>query len=77
MKRAYSAAALALLLVLLHVILRALGLAVHTSAIAGMPMDAWSVPIAVLYVVAYLGAIVVAPVLALASLAEAAVVRLT
>lgn len=70
MRRAFGALALALLLVGLHATLRALGLAAHVSAIAGMPVDAWSLPIAALYVVAYLGAIVLAPILALASLVE-------
>jgi hypothetical protein len=75
-KRARYAFALAVLLVAFHVLLRALGLSAHLSAIAGMPLDACSLPIAGLYVLAYLGAIVVAPILALASLAEAAALRL-
>jgi hypothetical protein len=76
MKRAYSAAALALFLVVLHATLRALGLAAHTSAIAGMPIDASSLPIAALYVVTYLGAIVLAPILTLAAFLYAALLRL-
>ena len=72
MRRALLAAACALLLVVLHASLRALGLVVHTSAIAGMPIDAWSLPIAALYVVSYLGAVVIAPVLAMAGLFESA-----
>jgi hypothetical protein len=76
LRRALCGLVLALSFVALHAILRGLGLAAHTSAITGMPIDAWSLPIAALYVVAYLGAIVVAPILALASLVEAAFLRL-
>ena len=72
MRRASYAFALALFLVLLHVSLRALGLVAHTSAIAGMPIEAWSLPIAAVYVLAYLGAVVVAPLLAIAALLELA-----
>lgn len=71
MKRAVTTLALALLLVALHGALHALGLGAHVSAIAGMPLDVWSLPIAALYVVAYLGAVILAPILALASLFEA------
>ena len=71
MRAARSALALALLLVVFHLALRAAGLAVHTRAIAGMPVAAWSLPPAALYVLAYLGAIVVAPILALAGVGQA------
>ena len=36
-----------------------------------MPVAAWSLPLAALYVLAYLGAIVVAPILALAGVGQA------
>ncbi|CAN5925637.1 hypothetical protein BH11MYX4_BH11MYX4_21980 [soil metagenome] len=71
MTAARSALALAALLVAFHLTLRAAGLALHTSALAGMPEGAWSLPLAALYVVAYLGAIVVAPILALAGVGRA------
>ncbi len=76
MKRAYAVAALALVLVVLHATLRALGLAAHTSAIAGMPPSAWSLPIAALYVCSYLGAIVLAPILTLTAILDALLLRL-
>ncbi|HSO37082.1 MAG TPA: hypothetical protein VLT33_31370 [Labilithrix sp.] len=71
MRAARSALALAALLVAFHLTLRAAGLALHTSARAGMPEGAWSLPLAALYVLAYLGAIVVAPILALAGVGRA------
>ncbi len=73
MKRALCGIGLATFLVVLHGTLRALGLASHTSAIAGMPIHAWSLPIAALYLLAYLGAVVLAPILAMASVVEIAV----
>jgi hypothetical protein len=59
-------------IVVLHYAMRWAGLAIHTSALAGMPESAWSLPIAGAYVVAYLAAVVVAPVLVLGVVLEAA-----
>jgi hypothetical protein len=56
----------------LHVALRALGLAAHTSALAGMPVDAWSPLLATLYVAVYVLALVVAPIVLLAALLDGA-----
>jgi hypothetical protein len=67
MKNSMKALALAVLLVSLHLGLRALGLAEHMSAIAGMPASSSSWAIAPLYIVSYFLAVVVAPIVALAS----------
>ena len=53
--------------VLGHLAMRVLGLGGHMSLIAGMPIDATSFVIAPIYLVTYLLAVVVAPVLLLAS----------
>jgi hypothetical protein len=52
--------------------MRAFGLGAHMSAIAGMPIDATSLVIAPLYLVTYLLAVIVAPVLLLASAIDVA-----
>jgi hypothetical protein len=56
----------------LHLALRALGLAAHTSALAGMPVDAWSPLLATLHVAVYALALVVAPIVLVAALLEGA-----
>jgi hypothetical protein len=65
MKRTLAVAAA---IVAIHLALRLAGLASHTSALAGMPASAWSLPIAAVYVLAYLAAVVVAPVLVIATI---------
>jgi hypothetical protein len=57
-------------LIAIHLGMRALGLAEHTSAIAGMPVSPASAILGPLYVVTYLLAVVVAPILAVASVLE-------
>jgi hypothetical protein len=56
----------------LHLALRALGLAAHTSALAGMPADAWSPLLATLHVAVYALALVVAPIVLVAALLHGA-----
>jgi hypothetical protein len=56
----------------LHLALRALGLAAHTSALAGMPVDAWSPLLAALHVGVYALALVVAPIVLVAALLDGA-----
>jgi hypothetical protein len=56
----------------LHLALRALGLAAHTSALAGMPVDAWSPLLATLHVAVYSLALVVTPIVLVAALLEGA-----
>ena len=55
-----------------HLAMRWLGLGAHMSVIAGMPIDATSFVIAPVYLVVYLLAILVAPVLLLAGLFDVA-----
>lgn len=57
-------------LVALHLAMRALGFAEHTSILAGMPVAASSILLGPLYVVVYLLAVVAAPILVLAALFE-------
>ena len=66
----------ALVMVGAHVAMRVFGLGAHTSALAGMPVDDSSLAIATIYVVLYLSAVVVAPVLVLAAALERAQVHL-
>jgi hypothetical protein len=60
----------AVAIVAVHLAMRALGLAEHTSAIAGMPVSEASWVVAPLYVLAYLAAVVVAPILAIAGMLQ-------
>jgi hypothetical protein len=69
-KRPVVALGIAAAIVLAHLAMRALGMAVHTSAVAGMPVDDSSLALGPLYIAVYLLAVVVAPVLAIAGFFE-------
>lgn len=71
MRQAATGAAVAVALVAFHLAMSMLGAGAHVSALGGMRVGSWSLAIGGLHVVAYLGALVVAPVLALASAVEA------
>ena len=60
----------AAIIVAAHLLSRACGWGVHTSAVAGMPHDASSSFLGPFHIVSYLCAVTVAPVLAFASVAE-------
>ncbi|HEY8075426.1 MAG TPA: hypothetical protein VIF62_14980 [Labilithrix sp.] len=70
MKRAAVLAAIAVIAA--HVVMRAAGLAEHTSVLAGMPRSDASWVIGPLYVLVHLGAVIVAPVALLAAVADRA-----
>jgi hypothetical protein len=55
--------------------MRAAGLAAHTSAACGMPLDDRSLTIGPIYIAVYLLSVTVAPILVLASLLELAALR--
>lgn len=69
-RRHYVAFGAAALVVLAHLAMRAFGLGVHTSAVAGMPVDDSSVFIAPIYIGVYLLAATLAPILAIATVLD-------
>lgn len=70
MRRPAALFGLALVLALAHGVARALGLADHTSVIAGQPLSEASAVLGPLHVALYLAAVLVAPVLVLGASIE-------
>ena len=66
---------IALALTIVHGILRALGLGVHTSVIAGMPIDSTSYVLGPIYALSWIAFVTVAPVLALTAAFDAFWIR--
>ena len=75
MKRAVVLLVLAALIAAAYGVLELLGLAEHTSIIAGMPRTPASWTLGPLYVIVYLGAVIAAPILVLAAALEARAAR--
>lgn len=69
-RRSSLALLLAFGIVVAHLLMRASGLGVHTSALAGMPPSELSLVVAPLYILVYLLAITLAPVLVGATVLE-------
>ena len=76
MMRAARLFVVAAAIVAAHVVMRAAGLAEHTSLLAGMPRSGMSLVLGPAYVLVHLAAVIVAPIVALAAAADAALARL-
>jgi len=63
--------AIAVALAMFHGVLRALGLGVHTSVIAGMPIDSSSYVLGPIYALSWIAFVTLAPILALTAIFEA------
>lgn len=75
MRRAAVLLLIAALLATAYGLLALLGIAEHTSALAGMPRSPASWTLGPLYVIVYLGAVIVAPILVAAAALEARAAR--
>jgi hypothetical protein len=76
MKRAFVLFGLCASLVALLLVMRALGLAEHTSFLAGMPLSSASWTLGPLYVATHLVTVILAPILLLAGALELLASRL-